>query len=90
MLDILQDAIIDTIKLVPFLFITYLILEYIENKTSNKVKEKIKKSGKFGPLIGGIVRNFTSMWVFSISYKFIFIKINFSWNIDSSILINLR
>ncbi len=90
MLDILQDAIIDTIKLVPFLFITYLIMEYIENKTSNKVKEKIKKSGKFGPLIGGIVRNFTSMWVFSISYKFIFIKINFSWNIDSSILINLR
>ena len=90
MLDILQDAIIDTIKLVPFLFITYLIMEYIENKTSNKVKEKIKKSGKFGPLIGGIVRNFTSMWVFSISYKFIFIKINFSWNIDSSILINIR
>ena len=90
MLDILQDAIIDTMKLVPFLFITYLIMEYIENKTSNKVKEKIKKSGKFGPLIGGIVRNFTSMWVFSISYKFIFIKINFSWNIDSSILINLR
>ena len=90
MLDILQDAIIDTIKLVPFLFITYLIMEYIENKTSNKVKEKIKKSGKFGPLIGGIVRNFTSMWVFSISYKFIFIKINFSWNIDGSILINLR
>ena len=90
MLDILQDAIIDTMKLVPFLFITYLIMEYIENKTSNKVKEKIKKSGKFGPLIGGFVRNFTSMWVFSISYKFIFIKINFSWNIDSSILINLR
>ena len=90
MLDILQDAIIDTMKLVPFLFITYLIMEYIENKTSNKVKEKIKKSGKFGPLIGGIVRNFTSMWVVSISYKFIFIKINFSWNIDSSILINLR
>ena len=90
MLEILQDAIIDTIKLVPFLFITYLIMEYIENKTSNKVKEKIKKSGKFGPLIGGIVRNFTSMWVFSISYKFIFIKINVSWNIDSSILINLR
>ena len=68
MLDILQDAIIDTIKLVPFLFITYLIMEYIENKTSNKIKEKIKKSGKFGPLIGGLVRNFTTMWIFSFSY----------------------
>ena len=68
MLDILQDAIIDTIKLVPFLFITYLIMEYIENKSSNKIKEKIKKSGKFGPFIGGLVRNFTTMWIFSFSY----------------------
>ncbi|MFQ9298708.1 MAG: hypothetical protein ACLR4X_09890 [Clostridia bacterium] len=64
MLDILQDAIIDTIKLIPFLFITYLIMEYIENKTSNKIRENIKKSGKFGPLIGGIVRYFATMWIF--------------------------
>ena len=55
MLEILKETIFDTIKLMPFLFITYLIMEYIENKTSNKTKETIKKSGKFGPLIGGIV-----------------------------------
>lgn len=55
MIEILQDAVIDTIKLIPFLFITYLIMEYIENKTSDKIREKIKKSGRFGPLIGGAV-----------------------------------
>lgn len=55
MFEILEDTILDTIKLIPFLFITYLIMEYIENKTSNKTKETIKKSGRFGPLIGGIV-----------------------------------
>ena len=55
MLDILQDAAIDTIKLIPFLFITYLIMEYIENKTSGKIREKIKKSGKLGPFIGALV-----------------------------------
>ena len=54
-LEILQDTIIDSIKLIPFLFITYLIMEYIEHKTSQKVKEKIKKSGKYGPILGGIV-----------------------------------
>lgn len=54
-LEILQDTIIDCIKLIPFLFITYLIMEYIEHKTSKKVKEKIKKSGKYGPILGGIV-----------------------------------
>lgn len=55
MLEIIQDTLLDTIKLIPFLFVTYLILEYIENKTSNKLKEKIEKAGKLGPLFGGIL-----------------------------------
>ena len=55
MLDIIKDALIDSIKLLPFLFITYLIMEYIEHKTKNKTKETIKKSGKFGPLIGSVL-----------------------------------
>ncbi len=54
MLDILKDTFVDIVKLLPFLFITYLIMEYIENKTSEKFKEKIKKSGKFGPIFGGM------------------------------------
>ena len=53
-LEILQDTAVDTIKLIPFLFITYLIMEYIEHKTSNKLRETIKKSGKFGPLLGAV------------------------------------
>ena len=55
MLDILVDTLIDVAKLIPFLYITYLIMEYIENKTSEHAKQTIKKSGKWGPLIGGIV-----------------------------------
>lgn len=55
MLDVLLDALIDSVKLLPFLFITYLIMEYIEHKTSNKAKETIKKSGKWGPLVGSIL-----------------------------------
>ena len=55
MLEVLEDALIDSIKLLPFLFITYLIMEYIEHKTSDKAKKAIKKSGKFGPAIGSIL-----------------------------------
>lgn len=55
MLEVIEDALIDSVKLLPFLFITYLIMEYIEHKTSNKAKEAIKKSGKFGPIIGSIL-----------------------------------
>ncbi len=55
LIDILKDTTIDSIKLLPFLFITYLIMEYIEHKTSSQVKKVIQKSGKLGPLLGGIV-----------------------------------
>ena len=55
MVEILLDAIIDSIKLVPFLFITYLIMEYIEHKTKEKTKEAVKKSGKYGPFIGSVL-----------------------------------
>ena len=55
MLEILLDTLIDIIKLIPFLFITYLIMEYIENKTGNKLKQRIQKSGKYGPFVGGIL-----------------------------------
>ena len=55
MIEILQDTLLDAIKLIPFLFITYLIMEYIEHKTNQKVKNKIKRAGKYGPIIGGIV-----------------------------------
>lgn len=55
MLEVLLDALIDSVKLLPFLFITYLIMEYIEHKTSNKAKETIKKSGRWGPLVGSIL-----------------------------------
>ena len=58
MLEIIEDTLIDSIKLLPFLFITYLIMEYIEHKTSEKAKNTIKKSGKFGPFIGSILGAF--------------------------------
>ena len=53
MIDIIQDALLDTAKLIPYLFITFIIIELIEHKLNN---EKIlKKSNKFGPIIGGIL-----------------------------------
>ncbi len=54
MLDIILDTVKDSVKILPFLFITFLIMEFFEHKLSNKSKEKLEKSGKFGPLLGGI------------------------------------
>lgn len=67
MIEVIEETLIDGIKLLPFLFITYLIMEYIEHKTNKKAKETIKKSGKFGPLIGRNTWNIPTMWIFCIS-----------------------
>ena len=55
MLDVILDAVIDSLKILPFLFITYLIMEYLEHKTGEKSKKFIKKSGKLGPVFGGLL-----------------------------------
>ena len=51
----IQDAIIDSVKLLPFLFLTYLLMEIIENRTSDHTKQVLRDSGKFGPILGGIL-----------------------------------
>lgn len=54
-LHILEHSFLDSIKLLPFLFIAFLIIELIEHKLSNKSKKTISKSGKFGPIIGSLL-----------------------------------
>ena len=55
MLEILEHTILDSIKLIPFLFITYIIMELIEHYAGEKTENVIKKSGKFGPVLGAIL-----------------------------------
>ena len=52
--EVILHGIIDTLKLVLFLFLTYLLMEYIEHKASDKVKGAMTRAGKLGPVIGGI------------------------------------
>ena len=40
--------------LVPFLFLTYLAMEYLEHKAGEKTTHMVRKAGKMGPLIGGV------------------------------------
>ena len=55
MKDIIIDTLIDTLKLVPFLFIAFLILELFEHKFSKKTIKVVEKSGKYGPILGGLL-----------------------------------
>lgn len=55
MVDIIIDTIIDGIKLIPFLFIAFLIIEFFEHKMSKKGLKLVQKSGRFGPIVGSIL-----------------------------------
>lgn len=55
MIDIILDTLIDSLKLLPFLFIAFLIIELIEHKLNKKTKELVSKSGNVGPLIGSLL-----------------------------------
>ena len=58
LLHILEHTLLDSIKIFPFLLIAYLIMEFIEHKTTDKTRDAIKKSGKFGPFIGSLLGAF--------------------------------
>lgn len=69
MLDLVKDAIIDILKLIPFLFITFLILEYIEHKMSKRNSEYLINNKKIGPIIGGILGAFPQCGFSAMSTK---------------------
>ena len=53
--SVILHSLIDTLKLVLFLFITYIIMELIEHKASDKARRIMQRSGSFGPLLGGLL-----------------------------------
>ena len=53
--SVVLDALIDTLKIIPFLFLTYLLMEFIEHKASGRTVALLEKSGKAGPAIGGVL-----------------------------------
>ncbi len=55
MQEIILDTILDCLKILPFLFIAFLIIEFFEHKLSHKTEDTIKKAGKFGPLFGSLL-----------------------------------
>lgn len=55
MIEILLDTVIDSVKLIPFLFLTYFVMEALEHSTGRKVQGVIRNAGKVGPLWGGLL-----------------------------------
>lgn len=55
MTECIRDGIIDTLKILPYLLITFIVIEFIEHKFTKKNKKILSENKKYGPIIGGIL-----------------------------------
>lgn len=53
--EVIVDTLLDAIKLLPFLFVTYLAMEYLEHKAEDRMRIAVQRSGKLGPLYGSLL-----------------------------------
>lgn len=55
MQEVILDTLLDTVRLMPFLLVTYLLMEWIEHKTKQKMDRLVKDRGIGGPIVGGLL-----------------------------------
>lgn len=48
----LIHALEDCLPLLPFLFLTVFLMEYLEHRTAEQFERSIRRAGRFGPLLG--------------------------------------
>lgn len=53
--DLLLDALKDSAKLLPFLFLAYLLMEAAEHRISEKMERRLQSMGRLGPLVGAVL-----------------------------------
>lgn len=53
--EVLLDSLIDFGKLLPFLFLTYLLMEFLEHRAGEGMENAIRRAGRVGPLFGGLL-----------------------------------
>lgn len=53
--EILHHALIDSLKILSFLFLAYLLIEFLEHHASGKMEKALAGSGKLGVIIGALL-----------------------------------
>lgn len=54
-IDILVDALYETLSLVPYLYLTYLLMEYLEHQMTRRSMIYIRRAKQYGPIAGGLL-----------------------------------
>ena len=54
-LDVFKDSAVDCVKMLPFLFLAFYLLEVVEQHASDRMTVMLGRSGGLGPLIGSLL-----------------------------------
>lgn len=54
LLHIAEHTLFENLSLIPYLFLTYLLMEFLEHKVGNKTNAMVQKAGRFAPFIGAV------------------------------------
>ena len=54
-LNILSESVFETLKVLPFLFVAFLVIEFLEHKAQDKIKHLFTRVGSAGPLVGTLL-----------------------------------
>lgn len=53
--DTILHSFLETVRMLPFLFLAFLIIEYLEHKAQDRIKHFFSKTGSAGPLVGALL-----------------------------------
>ncbi len=54
-LDVLEDTVVDSLRLLPFLFAAFLLIEALERYSGDLTERIMRRVGKAGPLLGALL-----------------------------------
>lgn len=90
MTEYLLDSLKDSVRLLPFLFLTYLLMETLEHKAGSGARRRIQTAGKFGPLWGGNTWSCSAVRILGCSIQPVCRKSNHSGNTFGNLFIHIR
>lgn len=54
-MHLLEHVILDTLKIMPFIFIVYLVIEYFEHRSNTAISHALMKAGRLGSVYGALL-----------------------------------
>ena len=53
--EVILDTLIDSARLLPFLFVAYLAIELLEHYAGDRTDRLMQRAGRYGPVVGALV-----------------------------------